>query len=168
MKMEEFDQKIASLHDTLELFTKRFTNQQEESDDLIQETMLKALTYRNKFKQNTNLKGWLFTIMRNTFINNYRKMQKGKTFLDDTKDSYYLNVPDNHTFSTPDGNYEYNDINTCMNEIKDVLLIPFKLYTEGYKYHEIADELNVPIGTVKNRIFHARKQIQEKLIDYRN
>ena len=70
MSTVEFDQQIASLHDTLEMFTRRFTKNQEESEDLIQDTVLKALTYRDKFRQNTNLKGWLYTIMRNTFINN--------------------------------------------------------------------------------------------------
>ncbi|TRX48597.1 RNA polymerase sigma factor [Fulvivirga sp. M361] len=164
--MAEFDHEIASLHGTLQLFTKRFTNNQEESEDLIQDTILKALTYRDKFKQNTNLKGWLYTIMRNVFINNYRKMQRARTTLDDTKDSYYLHVPDTHTFSTPDGSYEYKDITKCVNEIRADLLVPFKLRTEGYKYHEIADKLNVPIGTVKNRIFHARKEIQKKLVAY--
>ncbi|MEM6525169.1 MAG: RNA polymerase sigma factor [Bacteroidota bacterium] len=162
----EFNHKIASLTDTLELFTKRFTKDQEESEDLIQDTILKALTYRDKFQQNTNLKGWLYTIMRNTFINNYRKNQRAKTTLDDTKESYYLNVPDNHTFNTPDGNYEYKDIMKCVNEIKEDLLVPFQMHTEGFKYHEIADHLAIPIGTVKNRIFHARKEIQKKLVAY--
>ena len=162
----EFDHKIASLKETLELFTKRFTKDQEESEDLVQDTILKALTYRDKFKQNTNLKGWLYTIMRNTFINNYRRSQRVRTTLDDTKESYYLNVPDNYTFNTPDGNYEYKDINKCVNEIREDLLIPFKMHTEGYKYHEIADKLHIPIGTVKNRIFHARKEIQKKLVAY--
>lgn len=162
----EFNHRIASLKDTLELFTKRFTKDQEESEDLIQDTILKALTYRDKFQQNTNLKGWLYTIMRNTFINNYRKNQRSKTTLDDTKESYYLHVPDTHTFNKPDSTFEYRDIMKCVNEIREDLLKPFKMHTEGYKYHEIAEELNIPIGTVKNRIFHARKEIQKKLVAY--
>lgn len=163
----EFNHQIASLQDTLELFTRRFTKDQEESEDLIQDTVLKALTYRDKFKQNTNLKGWLYTIMRNTFINNYRKAQRSRTTHDDTKELYYLNVEDNHTFTSPDSTYEYKDIMKCVNNIKEDLLIPFKMHMEGYKYHEIAEELEIPIGTVKNRIFHARKDIQKKLVAYR-
>ncbi len=166
MASVEFNHQIASLQETLELFTRRFTKDQEESEDLIQDTILKALTYRDKFKQNTNLKGWLYTIMRNTFINNYRKSQRARTTLDDTKESYYLNVPDNYTFNTPDGSYEYKDIMKCVSEIREDLLIPFKMHTDGYKYHEIAEHLNIPIGTVKNRIFHARKEIQKKLVAY--
>lgn len=162
----EFNHRIASLKDTLELFTRRFTKDQEESEDLIQDTVLKALTYRDKFKQNTNLKGWLYTIMRNTFINNYRKAQRAKTTHDDTKELYYLNVADNHTFNSPDSSYEYKDIMNCMNGVKKDLLVPFKMHVDGYKYHEIAECLEIPIGTVKNRIFHARKEIQKKLVAY--
>lgn len=166
MSTLEFDQKIASLHDTLEMFTRRFTKNQEESEDLIQDTVLKALTYRDKFRENTNLKGWLYTIMRNTFINNYRKSQRARTTHDDTKEMYYLNVADNYTFNLPDGSYEYNDIESAVNGIKEDLLVPFRMHTEGYKYHEIAEHLEIPIGTVKNRIFHARKEIQKKLVAY--
>ncbi len=162
----DFDHEIASLHDTLQLFTRRLTKDHEVSQDLVQETILKALTYRNKFRHNTNLKGWLYTIMRNTFINNYRKSKKVRTAPDDNSETLFLNVPDIHTFSRPDGNYEYNDINRCINEVKEEFLIPFKMYTEGYKYHEIADELNIPMGTVKNRIFQARREIQKKLVAY--
>ncbi len=162
----EFNTQISSLKETLELFTRRFTNNKMESEDLVQDTVLKALTYRDKFKQNTNLKGWLFTIMRNTYINNYRKAQRTKTTHDDTPELYYLNVADNYTFNTPDGSFEYKDIQRCISEIKEDLLIPFQMHTEGFKYHEIAEDLNIPIGTVKNRIFHARKEIQKKLVAY--
>ncbi len=167
MTAVEFNHQIASLQDTLELFTRRFTKDQEESEDLIQDTVLKALTYRDKFKKNTNLKGWLYTIMRNTFINNYRKAQRARTTHDDTKELYYLNVEDKHTFTSPDSTYEYKDIMKCVNSIREDLQIPFKMHVEGYKYHEIADHLEIPIGTVKNRIFHARKEIQNKLVAYR-
>jgi DNA-directed RNA polymerase specialized sigma24 family protein len=108
----------------------------------------------------------LFTIMRNTFINNYRRNQKTKISYDDTKESFYLNVADNHTFNSPEKRFEYYDIWKNVNEVKDEFLIPFKMYASGYKYHEIADHLQVPIGTVKNRIFHARKVIQKKLTGY--
>ena len=166
MTAVEFNHRIASLKDTLELFTRRFTKDQEESEDLIQDTVLKALTYRDKFKQNTNLKGWLYTIMRNTFINNYRKAQRAKTTHDDTKELYYLNVADDYTFHSPDTSYEYEDIMNCVNDVKSDLLQPFRMHVDGYKYHEIADHLEIPIGTVKNRIFHARKEIQKKLVAY--
>jgi RNA polymerase sigma-70 factor (ECF subfamily) len=162
----ELTHQISSLRSTLKTFTRRFTNDREESSDLVQDTILKALMYKDKFTQDTNLKGWLFTIMRNTFINNYRKNQRARTSHDTTKELYYLNVEDTHTFNSPSGIFEYKDIWKNVNELKDELLIPFKMHTSGYKYHEIAEHLDLPIGTVKNRIFHARKEIQKKLTGY--
>lgn len=157
---------IAAQRSNLKKLTKRFTNDQEESSDLVQETILKALLYKDSFRENTNLKAWLFTIMKNTFINNYRKNKRIKGFCDNSKELYILNVPDGHTFSSPEHGYEYQDIWRNVNELRSDLLIPFKLHTSGYKYHEIADHLRIPIGTVKNRIFQARKEIQAKLGGY--
>lgn len=159
----EFNHKLTQLQGTLKLFTHRFTKNEEESKDLIQDTMVKALTYKDKFVENTNLKGWLYTIMRNIFINNYRKKKRAKTTYDDTESLYFLNVADNHTFNLPDSKLEYNQVQEIINETKDEFLIPFKMYLEGYKYHEIADKLDIPMGTVKTRIFYARKDIQKKL-----
>jgi RNA polymerase sigma factor (sigma-70 family) len=166
MKALDITQEIINLRPTLRMFTLRFTRNREESLDLVQDTMLKALTYKDKFREQTNLKGWLFTIMRNTFINNYRRLQRTKTSHDDTKELFYLNVEDTHTFNSPSARYEYLDIWKNVNEIKEELLIPFKMHASGYKYNEIAEHLNIPIGTVKNRIFHARKEIQKKLTGY--
>lgn len=163
MKALEFTTQVASLRGTLRSFTRRFTSDREESLDLVQDTILKALTYRDKFTADTNLKGWLFTIMRNTFINNYRKARRERTSTDSTQELYFLNVEDTYTFNRPASNYEYEDIWKNVHEVRDELLIPFKMHLSGYKYHEIAEHLQIPIGTVKNRIFHARKEIQKKL-----
>ena len=167
MTATEFSTQLSGLQETLKQFTYRFTRNQEESQDLVQDTMLKALTYKDKFRENTNLKGWLFTIMRNTFINNYRKAKLAKTSTDNTKELYYLNVADSHTFNRPGKTLEFKEMWDNVNEIREDLQIPFKMYTTGYKYHEIAEQLDIPIGTVKNRIFHARKEIQKKLIAYK-
>jgi len=166
MTATEFSHEIAALRGTLQDFTRRFTSNREESHDLVQDTLLKALLYRDKFKDDTNLKGWLFTIMRNTFINNYRRLQRTRTTNDQTKDLYFLNVEEEHTFNRPQESMEFREIWRSMNKIKDELLKPFKMYTSGYKYHEIAEHLDIPIGTVKNRIFHARKEIQRNLQGY--
>lgn len=162
----EFSQKVAGLRPMLQTLTRRFTNNTEESHDLVQDTIMKALMYKDKFRDDTNLKGWLFTIMRNTFINSYRKNQRARTSRDTTKELYYLNVADTHTFNSPDSSYEYSDAWKKIELVKEDLLVPFKMHTSGYKYNEIADHLNIPIGTVKNRIFHARKEIQKVLQGY--
>ncbi len=166
MSAQEFDHQVTQLRGTLKSFTRRFTTDREEMNDLVQDTILKALTYRDKFKAGTNLKGWLFTIMRNTFINHYRRNQRSKTIQDNTRDLYYLNVADSYTFNSPGSAFEYKDIWKHINRLRDDLLIPFKMYTSGYKYQEIAEHLAIPIGTVKNRIFHARKEIQRHLAGY--
>ncbi|MBS1545438.1 MAG: RNA polymerase sigma factor [Bacteroidetes bacterium] len=167
MTTSEFGTELAKLRPTLRTFTYRFTSNREESHDLVQDTILKALTYKDKFKDNTNLKGWLFTIMRNTYINNYRKAQREKTQQDQTKDLYFLNVEDEHTFNRPAESAEFKEAWRNVNAIREELLLPFKMHVTGYKYNEIAEHLQLPIGTVKNRIFHARKEIQKKLADYR-
>lgn len=159
----EFNHHVASHTEALYLFTRKFTHDYEEAQDLVQETMLKALTYRDKFKTGTNLKGWLFTIMKNTFINKYRKAQRAKTTYDNTADLYYLNVEDTHTFHNPGNTSEYKDMWNKIGNIRKEYYEPFKLHVEGYKYDEISTKLDIPIGTVKNRIFHARKEIQKKL-----
>ena len=164
METQEISLQIAALGSTLKTFTRKFTSDQEESSDLVQDTILKALMYKDKFRENTNLKGWLYTIMRNTYINSYRKNQRARTSRDTTTELYFLNVEDKHTFSGPETRYEYQDIWKNVEELKEELRTPFKLHTSGYKYHEIADHLGIPIGTVKNRIFHARKEIQKKLL----
>lgn len=165
MTTPEYTVKVVEMRSALEQFTYRFTADRDEALDLVQDTILRALTYRDRFKSDVNLKGWLFTIMRNTFINNYRKSRREKTSRDTTKELYFLNVEDDYTFNSPESNYEYEDVWKNVNEIREELVIPFKMHLSGYKYHEIADHLKIPIGTVKNRIFHARKEIQKKLMD---
>ena len=163
MTTSDLTMEIASLRPTLKSFTHRFTFDREESQDLVQDTLLKALTYRDKFRDNTNLKGWLFTIMRNTYINKYRKAIREKTYHDSTEELHFLNAEDHHTFNRPQERIEFHEIWTNIEALKDDLLVPFKMHTSGYKYEEIASQLKIPIGTVKNRIFHARKEIQKKL-----
>ncbi len=162
----EFNTQVSGLQGTLKQFTYRFTRNPEESQDLVQETMLKALTYREKFRKDTNLKGWLFTIMRNTFINNYRKAKREKTITDSTRELYYLNIADTHTFNRPGKSLEFKELWEAINQVRENIQVPFKMYMTGYKYHEIAKHLNIPVGTVKNRIFQARKEIQKKFPSY--
>ncbi len=159
----EFNHRIVGLQPTLKLYTRRFTIDKEESEDLLQDTIVKALSNKDKFTQNTNFKAWLYTIMKNTFINKYRREAKARTQLDNTKDFYYLNVADKHTFNSPDTKFEYGEILDMMKELKDIYLIPFKMYFQGFKYHEISDKMNIPLGTVKTRIFYARQYLKSRI-----
>jgi RNA polymerase sigma factor (sigma-70 family) len=162
----EFSHQIAGLRGILKDFTRKFTSDKDESHDLVQDTMLKALIHRDKFRENTNLKGWLFTIMRNTFINNYRKDRRVKKVSDHAKESIFQSTEDEHTFNRPHETLEFKDIWKNVNDLREELRTPFKMNCTGYKYQEIADCLGIPLGTVKNRIFHARKEIQKKLYGY--
>lgn len=166
MSSIELNHQLSSLHPMLRAFTRRFTSDPDESLDLVQDTLLKALLYKDKFREGTNLKGWLYTIMRNTFINQYRKNKRARAMHDSTKELYFLNLEDTHTFNRPASNLEYHDVLQHVSSLRDELSIPFNMHNSGYKYHEIAAHQNIPIGTVKNRIFNARKEIQKKLAGY--
>jgi RNA polymerase sigma-70 factor (ECF subfamily) len=159
----EFNHTIISLQPILKLYTRRFTVDREESEDLLQDTILKALANREKFIPNSNCKAWLYTIMKNTFINKYRKKSRLNTYTDNTEDQYHLNVADKNINGSPEKLLSYKELNATLNSLKDIYLVPFKMYIEGYKYHEIAEELDLPIGTIKTRIFHARQMLKDKI-----
>jgi len=162
----EFNHQLIDLEDNLERFALSLTSDREEAKDLLQETYLKALSYRDKFVHYTNLKAWTFTIMKNTFINNYRKAMRQNTTMDNTKDLYFLNNVQESGFSSPDSKYAYDEINKEIEQLDDEFKVPFRMHHQGYKYKEIAEKLNLKIGTVKSRIFFTRKKLMENLEDY--
>jgi len=162
----EFNSKLISLEGNLERFALSLTSNREEAKDLLQETYLKALTYSDKFVEYTNLKAWAYTIMKNTFINNYRKSIRENTTVDSTKDLFLLNNSRESQLVRPDSEYSYKEINKAVDNLEDEFKIPFRMHVEGYKYKEIADALGLKIGTVKSRIFFTRKKLMETLQDY--
>ena len=89
MTATEFNYQLTSMQDKLKRFAYSLTMDSDDAQDLLQETLLKALTYREKFVNPVNLKSWVYTIMKNTFINNYRRMTKARTFMDNTKELFY-------------------------------------------------------------------------------
>jgi RNA polymerase sigma-70 factor (ECF subfamily) len=155
------------MQDNMYNFACSLTINREEAKDLLQETTLKVLTNEEKFIDNTNFKGWVLTIMKNIFINNYRKIVRDQTMVDHTENSYYLNIPQESGFDTPDGLYSIHEITKCINSFSDDYKHPFSMHVAGFKYHEIAEKLDLPIGTVKSRIFFARQRLQESLKDYK-
>jgi RNA polymerase sigma-70 factor (ECF subfamily) len=166
MTAMEFSRELISLEDTMKRFARYLTYDTEEAKDLLQDTYLKALSYRDKFVEFTNLKAWTFTIMKNTFINNYRKSVRENTAFDNSETVFLLNNLTDSQFSRPESEIIYKEINNDIDSLPDEFKIPFRMHTEGYKYQEIAENLNVPIGTVKSRIFWARKKLMETLNDY--
>lgn len=165
MKNMDFDRQLTSLHDNLTYFAQSLTQNAEDAKDLVQETYLKALVYRDKFEENTNLKAWTYTIMKNTFINNYRRNVKMNTIVDQTADLFFLNSGKSSEDATPDSIYSHKELTEVVNKLEDEHRIPFQMHHEGYKYKEIAKHLNLSIGTVKSRIFFSRKKLMKALKD---
>jgi RNA polymerase sigma-70 factor, ECF subfamily len=159
----EFNYKLLGLQKNLKYFAYTLTSNYEDAQDLVQETFLKALTNRDKFTANTNLKAWTFTIMKNTFINNYRQNVRNNTIVDKTDDLYYLNLTKESGIGLPDANISAKDIHREINRIDEDQRLPFEMYNQGYKYKEIAEKLNLSIGTVKSRIFFTRKKLMEAI-----
>jgi RNA polymerase sigma factor (sigma-70 family) len=162
----EFNQQLVNQKTPLKNFAYSLTMNSEEAQDLVQETFLKALKYRDKFADATNLKAWLYTIMKNTFINTYRRSVKTRQIITQTDDLSIVR-PANGS-NGPDANSQINikQINNAINALEDEYKIPFTRYSDGFKYKEIADELDLPIGTVKSRIFLARKKLMQDLKEY--
>jgi RNA polymerase sigma-70 factor (ECF subfamily) len=167
MTTMEFSNKLISMEGRLERFALSLTGNREDAKDLLQETYLKALSSKDKFIEFTNFEAWAYTIMKNTFINNYRKAVRQNTVVDTTKDLYYLNNAKESNFIKPDSSLQQKEINKHINNLQDELKVPFLMHTQGYKYKEIAEKLDLKIGTVKSRIFFTRKKLMESLVDYK-
>ncbi len=149
-------------------FAMKLTLNKDEAHDLVQDTTLKALDNEEKFAENTNFKGWMLTIMRNIFINNYRKSPSDLTAVDPTVDLYHITNAKDSSSMTPEGAHACNEISALIAEFPADYREAFNMHIAGYKYEEIAEKLNMPLGTVKARIFNTRKKLRELLKDYRN
>lgn len=158
-----FGAEIMQYADLLRPFAFNLTHSKEATEDLLQDTFYRAIINKDKFSEGTNIKAWLFTIMRNIFINNYRRSKKSNTITDTSENQYLLNS----TFKTESNGSERNflaeDISKAMNEVSKDFTEPFMMYFNGFHYQEIAEHLNLPLGTVKSRIFFARKELQSRL-----
>lgn len=168
MGSANFQTKLLGLQSNLLNFAYMLTSNRDDAYDLLQDTTLKAFDNEDKYVDNVNFKGWVFTIMRNIFINNYRKVVRSATIIDQTEDLYHLNLPQDSGFETPDGSVAAKEITDAINAFSDDYRIPFSMHVAGYKYNEIAEKMNLPLGTVKSRIFFARQKLQQSLKDYRH
>ncbi len=161
----EFNQLLVSNTDFLKPFAINLTKDHEAAKDLFQETLYKALANHEKYNAGTNLKAWLYTIMRHIFINDYRRKSRQQTILDRTSDQYVLNnavTVLNHA----EGDIMLKEIKRALMQLPVIFRTPFLLYFDGYRYHEIADALNEPLGTIKSRIHFARKILKERISRY--
>ena len=166
MSTLEFNNLLVSHQDFLSGFAMGFTRDRDDANDLVQETFVKALRYKNNFKEGTNIKGWLYTIMRNIFINNYKKKRFQNTIVDQTDNQFFLNSGQDYHHDSVTSLINIDDIQAAISRLKYDFRRPFSMFLDGFHYDEIADELDIPMGTVKSRIFHARKRLREELAEF--
>ena len=168
MNKNEFNALVMRQSSTLKMYALHFTRDQEDANDLVQDTILKAITYSDKFKEGTNLKGWLYTIMKNTYINNYRRFVKVSFLVTTSDEISSANLVYSATKNQGESKFVIDDIRYALNKLPREYNIPFTMYFEGHKYHEIAEHLEMPIGTVKTRIHVARNILKRSLKAYDN
>lgn len=164
--MNNFRKDLINIQFNLLNFAYRLTSDHDAAEDLLQDTTLKALNNEEKFTSDINFKGWIFTIMRNIFINGYRQSVRQSTLIDQTDDLYQINSSQESALPSPEGTYAVKEINDALASLNKEFRIPFNLHLAGYKYDEIAARLQLPVGTVKSRIFFTRKRLQELLSAY--
>lgn len=157
---------LVILNSGLHQFALSLTKNEEDAKDLVQETLMKAYSNQSKFEANTNLKAWCYTILKNTFINQYRKSETARGYLDYKRNSSNY-ISNTYKVNNPEVSYATNEITKAVDALNDEIRVPFTKHFAGFKYKEIAEELNLPIGTVKSRIFFARKELMKTLKDYR-
>jgi len=163
MPTTDFNEVLLENADFLKPFAINLTRDSEAANDLYQETLYKALANKEKYNVGTNIKAWLFTIMRNIFINDYRRKSKQKTIFDNTSNDYLINLKQASVSNAAESDLRIKEIYAAIHQLPEIFKVPFQLYFDGYKYQEIADVLGEPLGTVKSRIHFARKLLKERL-----
>jgi len=166
MAVAEFNQLLLSNAEALRPYASTLTKDNESSKDLLQETLFRALANREKYRVGTNIKAWLFTIMRNIFINNYRKAANQKTFLQSGDNDFFLDFKQLSIANSAEINLKVKEIESAIYRLPDIFKKPFVLYFEGFKYFEISQMLKEPLGTIKSRIHFARKLLKEQVERY--
>ena len=158
MTPASFNIQINKIESLLIGFAMKLTRNKENAKDLMQETLMRCYDKRDRFREGTNFKAWVTTVMYNSYINHYRRAKTRNAVLKPVEDFSYL--AENKSMQ---GNAEsvilLKELRKMVNNLSDTYKIPFKMFTEGYHYDEIATEMDLPMGTVKSRIFYARKKL---------
>ncbi|MBS3944163.1 MAG: sigma-70 family RNA polymerase sigma factor [Melioribacter sp.] len=170
---EEFEKEAIPHMDALYNFALKMTGDEDDADDLVQETYLKAFRFFDKFEKGTNCKAWLFRIMKNSFINDYRKQVKEPNKVDyEDVQNFYENIKSDEVESK---HYEQDvfsnllddEISKAITELhEDFRTVIILSDIEGFTYDEIADFVDIPVGTVRSRLHRARKMLYSQLYDY--
>lgn len=160
MEEFEFNNELLAMQDELLRFARKLTTDKERAKDLLQDTLLRALDNSGKYNMNINFKGWVYTIMHNIFVNNCRNESKYSTLYLSSDYADIARLVDNSSFATAENGYDAGNVQKVLMMIPKEYSTPFMLYAAGFKYREIADKMNLSIGTVKSRIFYCRKRLK--------
>ena len=166
MSTAEFTLLLTENADFLKPFAINLTKDHESAKDLFQETLYRAFSNKDKYNVGTNIKAWLYTIMRNIFINDYRKKAKQSVVLDNSPKDFLIDQTRTKVLNDGVTNLNLREVKQLIYDLPELFRTPFNLYFEGYKYNEIAEELNEPLGTIKSRIHFARKILKQKIQRY--
>ena len=166
MEKVDFTKGILAIQPDLHRFAYKLTADRESANDLVQDCLLQALDNQEKFTYSKNLKGWMYTLMRNIFVNNYRRTVREMNLIDD---SYSINQQ--HLIEDEDADrfeftYDMKQLYKVIHSIPEEMKVPFQMFVAGFKYREIAEKLGLPMGTVKSRLFFIRKRLKEELKDF--
>ncbi|MCB0550669.1 MAG: RNA polymerase sigma factor [Phaeodactylibacter sp.] len=161
----QIQEQLDSISSSLRAFSLKLTGNSVDAEDLYQDTALRIITNADKYRQGTNFKAWAVTIMRNIFINNYRKKVRRNMIIDQTPNNYYINSGDKLVENDGETNVAYNELMKMVNTLPEDFRRPFMMAYQGFKYDEIAEQLGSPLGTIKSRIFFARKKLQKMYQD---
>jgi RNA polymerase sigma factor (sigma-70 family) len=164
----QFQNSLTGLENKMFYFALSLTSNSDKAHDLVQETFLRALTYQSKFSSDTNLMAWVYTIMKNTFINEYRRNIKAKTTLESQSNRLQVSFAKEDFYPSVESIHAEKEIYKKIELLEEEFRRPFQLFLKGYKYKEIAEQLDLPLGTVKSRIFFTRKKLSKCLMDYVN
>ncbi|MCB0520198.1 MAG: RNA polymerase sigma factor [Lewinellaceae bacterium] len=160
----EFNSHYSNLESLLFAFAMKLTANREDARDLLQETIMRAYASKDRFAMGTNFKAWITTIMRNCFINEYRKRRTRNKVEQPLEENHEVAVKKAVRNSGP-SIIMMKELRSMLNKIGDAHRVPFEMFFNGYEYQEIAEVLHLPMGTVKSRIFFARKKMKE-MIDF--
>lgn len=165
-KMDKLTCKIVEMESELRHFAFKLTANQDSANDLVQECMLKALDNKEKFVHTQNFKGWMYTIMRNLFINNYRRAIRETSMIDDNYTISQQSMIEAEDADRFEYVYDLKELHKVINAVPESMRRPFLMYVSGFKYTEIAEKMGLPVGTIKSRLFFVRKRLQKDLKDF--
>lgn len=159
MTTTEFNKRYQPIEDLLFAFAMKLTRNKANAKDLLQETLCRAYKNKNRFNLGTNFKAWITTIMRNNFINDYRK-QKTRNRVEAPIEDFGYFIENKSVEGNANSIIMMKELTNLVDSLSNEFKQPFVMFKDGYHYDEIAKIMNIPIGTVKSRIFFARKKLK--------